>query len=575
MVAEDTPLSGNNMASPDDMKPERLEHDTKSDQLTEETSSDSVRPKSSTTSGFGAFVQKMRSLQASGARANEPQSVDPSGSALQTKDEAPAAETDVEQKADEVSSQSSQSTTQGEASRYKRRRISERDRKKSQRLILEERASQAGSSNEQAAGIQEPNQASAEDIKPKQEAAADRVATSPAADKEVAKDQVYAVQDEQADASEGATLDLEPQAQESSQDHTHVHPSASVEGDPEKDTSHDSAPQNASVEAIADTNQASTASVAPPLNDAASASEDTPNTRTQEAGAEESLRLSQDGESATPKAPLPTPRADQRRAQARFDRRMRKIIAILVLLICLVVGIFSWNRWWRFDDFQDMQGEWELQSRDATMIIDGDKLELTRDAVLDLRVDSFTKTIYFSLGDLQGQGLYEFSPDRNTLTILEGHEANMFTILGLVPLSSLAQEDAKTETDPLGGLSRLDRTPLSIEDAKLKKAEEAQRILSQESPVESTNQYEKSEALKRYEDESEIRNKRSRKDKRSTDDASDDSTDEGTSQRRKRKPKTEVDEKDESEKSERSQRSGSEDDSTRRDRQRSQDEGGR
>lgn len=103
--------------------------------------------------------------------------------------------------------------------------------------------------------------------------------------------------------------------------------------------------------------------------------------------------------------------------------RKRLIAAGLVVLVIAVVALgVSWARWWRFDDTQDIQGQWFSANTTGTAIVnvDGETIRLASDVAYSYTLDTTAKTIRYDFGPMHGQGRYWFSDDRSTLVIADG-----------------------------------------------------------------------------------------------------------------------------------------------------------
>lgn len=103
--------------------------------------------------------------------------------------------------------------------------------------------------------------------------------------------------------------------------------------------------------------------------------------------------------------------------------RKRLIAAGLVVLVIAVVTLgVSWARWWRFDDAQDIQGQWFSADTTGTAIVnvDGETIRLASDVAYSYTLDTTAKTIQYDFGPMHGQGRYWFSEDRSTLVIADG-----------------------------------------------------------------------------------------------------------------------------------------------------------
>lgn len=103
--------------------------------------------------------------------------------------------------------------------------------------------------------------------------------------------------------------------------------------------------------------------------------------------------------------------------------RKRLIAAGLVVLVIAAVALgVSWARWWRFDDAQDIQGQWFSANTTGTAIVnvDGETIRLASDVAYSYALDTTAKTIQYDFGPMHGQGRYWFSDDRSTLVIADG-----------------------------------------------------------------------------------------------------------------------------------------------------------
>lgn len=96
------------------------------------------------------------------------------------------------------------------------------------------------------------------------------------------------------------------------------------------------------------------------------------------------------------------------------------VVAVIALACAAFVAFLAWDRWGAYDDAADMQGIWQANGSASTVVVDGEQIQLTDDVAYDYEIDPFAKTITFSLGNMEGQGRYRFSPDRMQLVITDG-----------------------------------------------------------------------------------------------------------------------------------------------------------
>lgn len=126
--------------------------------------------------------------------------------------------------------------------------------------------------------------------------------------------------------------------------------------------------------------------------------------------------------------------ARERAAQERAGRRKRAklfflVLLIAVLAIALILGaILGYQRWGIHDDATDIQGTWAISGEMAsgydvaTIRITEKTIILDVDTTYVYTLDSGKKVIDFAFPpmDLEGQGHYRFSEDRNTVVIVDG-----------------------------------------------------------------------------------------------------------------------------------------------------------
>lgn len=98
---------------------------------------------------------------------------------------------------------------------------------------------------------------------------------------------------------------------------------------------------------------------------------------------------------------------------------LRKIISLVFSIIVIIAGIFSFYRWFAFDDAADIQGNWKIGSSQKVVPITSDKITLTDDATYSYSLDKTAKKITVKLGDMSGNSHYSFSFDRKQLVIVD------------------------------------------------------------------------------------------------------------------------------------------------------------
>lgn len=143
------------------------------------------------------------------------------------------------------------------------------------------------------------------------------------------------------------------------------------------------------------------------------------------------------------------------RRRLRLHISAGKIVAALciVLVLSLIGGgaAFAWDRWYRYDDAADIQGEWQIANSQRTLVIDESNLKIDADVTYEYTIDPKAKTITYTFGDTTGTAAYRFAKDRDTLIIDESMETDWLVAL------HLKSDPALTEGDVAEGISKLER----------------------------------------------------------------------------------------------------------------------
>ncbi len=182
------------------------------------------------------------------------------------------------------------------------------------------------------------------------------------------------------------------------------------------------------------------------------------------------------------------PEPDERpSAHAPSKRKLRTVLIVVgvILGLLLVAGIlFAWNRWLRFDDHTDMQGEWYVVGTAVPVTIDESSIRLTADVTYEYEINTQDKTIRYKFGPMEGQGRYWFSDDRLHLVITDGdsYTASSTAVDDLLHMfSDLPDKVTGSEVKlPEGeGIIAFSRTPDAEALAK-QKSEEAAKAAAEE-----------------------------------------------------------------------------------------------
>lgn len=125
------------------------------------------------------------------------------------------------------------------------------------------------------------------------------------------------------------------------------------------------------------------------------------------------------------------PHKERRSAQSKPHKRRWPLIVVGIVLglILVVAGIFSWDRWLRYDDVAELQGEWQTHGTTAVVVIDGETIKLAEDVAYAYTLDTGAKTITFKFGNMEGAGRYRFSLDRSQLVITDGDSYSWLSTL--------------------------------------------------------------------------------------------------------------------------------------------------
>lgn len=141
-------------------------------------------------------------------------------------------------------------------------------------------------------------------------------------------------------------------------------------------------------------------------------------------GSEPGSGAAPEGESG---ADAPSVKGRRRRSAKKGAARRRVAVRVVlgVLAVALAAAavassLFSWNRWFRFDDAADLQGQWAIADGQGSISIDGESIHLTDFEAYGYTVDADSKTLTFTFSDLSGSARYRFSADRTQLAIQDG-----------------------------------------------------------------------------------------------------------------------------------------------------------
>jgi len=105
------------------------------------------------------------------------------------------------------------------------------------------------------------------------------------------------------------------------------------------------------------------------------------------------------------------------------------LFAFLILAAVAWASFLAWDRWGRYDDHADIQGEWYVDGTAALVTIDENAIHLDERVAYAYELNEHDKTIRFSFGSWEGQGRYRFSDDRRRLLVIDGEFTSMGNLL--------------------------------------------------------------------------------------------------------------------------------------------------
>lgn len=130
-------------------------------------------------------------------------------------------------------------------------------------------------------------------------------------------------------------------------------------------------------------------------------------------------------------------------------------VALIVVIVIIVAGagLFSWDRWFRYDDASDMQGEWKVADKQYVIVLNGQSMKLANDVTYGYTLDPFQKTITYTFASSSGHGSYRFSADRQTLVIEDNGSTDWLVALHLKKDPVLDEGQTKQGTSVLTKVS--------------------------------------------------------------------------------------------------------------------------
>ena len=112
----------------------------------------------------------------------------------------------------------------------------------------------------------------------------------------------------------------------------------------------------------------------------------------------------------------PSKRAKKPRSPARIALSVAIGVFAAFVVACVALAV---DRWWVHDDAQDIQGTWYIYDTEVAIPIGPDTIGVSEDAVYEYTIDTQSKTVTYSIGNLTGTSHYRFSSDRSQIALIE------------------------------------------------------------------------------------------------------------------------------------------------------------
>ena len=141
----------------------------------------------------------------------------------------------------------------------------------------------------------------------------------------------------------------------------------------------------------------------------------------------------------------------------RTRRIVLIVVGIAIAVIAILMGLFCWNRWLRYDDTVEIQGEWfaAFSGRRAPIVIGSDTIEFNSETKWHYTLDTTAKTITFTFGSQSGGGRYWFVGDHEHLVIEDGIDFSAFdTFMADLQRTLTGQADVVPQGATITVLSR-------------------------------------------------------------------------------------------------------------------------
>lgn len=157
------------------------------------------------------------------------------------------------------------------------------------------------------------------------------------------------------------------------------------------------------------------------------------------------------------------------------------VLGVALLVAAAIAGFWAWDTWLRYDDAADIQGEWTTGAPPTSVTIDSEAIHMPDSVDFAYTLNTNEKTIAFNFSTLSGGGSYEFSEDRNTLTIteLDGSQT-VFTRIGSAEATAQSAASSASDEAASAAADAADVEASSADDDQLAEVSEALESTSQE-----------------------------------------------------------------------------------------------
>lgn len=108
---------------------------------------------------------------------------------------------------------------------------------------------------------------------------------------------------------------------------------------------------------------------------------------------------------------------------------LKLFIGVFVVALVLASFFGIWNRWFRYDDAQEIISNWQIHGTNNVVVIDKKTINLGPNAVLEYTIDTGAKVIHYKTGDKIGVSHYRFSWDHNQVAIIESSGSDPFSTM--------------------------------------------------------------------------------------------------------------------------------------------------